>query len=471
MRNTVDKPDRVRRRRISNKNKKNILIGSSIFLVVLLIGIGIYISSINKLVEKWENKIYPNVIVQGVNLGGMSKEEGKSTLKKEFEANINNKKIIVDLKGTDKEFKANYSEIEPKYDFDKTINEAFNYGKDLNAFKKKSLIKNKKNEKHEVKLDFNYSNKKLVSLENNIMEKFNVPAKNAKITIGSNGSINITSEKIGYLINKEEVDKELKEKINGNLGEETKIEVELKEDKPKVTKKELSKINGVMGSFTSSFQSSDVNRATNISVATEFVNGTLLMPGESFSYSEASQKDKSKYKEGNVYINNKVEKDIGGGICQVSSTLYRAVMKANIRSTERHNHSLTVGYAKPGLDATVAWGYLDYKFKNPYDFPIYIQGTTHNKIISFKVYGDVKGLGGKTYDMTNEIIKQIPPTEQIVNDPSLPKGERVVENPGQVGYIAKGYILTYENGKVINKELVSTDTYAMVPRKVLVGTR
>ena len=469
MRNIFDKSDMDKNKLISNK--KSILIGISVVFIILLISIGGYISYINKLVEKWENKIYPNVMVQGINIGGMSKEEAKEILKNKFKTNIDKKKIIVVLNNTDKEFKANYSQIEPKYNIDNTINKALDYGKDLNIFKKNYLINSKNQEEHDIKMVFTYNNKKLDALENNIMEKFNLPSKNANLIISDNGSINIEPEKTGYLISKKELDKQLKEKINGNLNEETKIEIEAKEKKPKITKKDLSKINGVIGSFTSSFQSSDENRSNNIKVATEFVNGTVLMPGETFSYSKASQKDKSKYKEGNVYINNKVEKDIGGGICQVSSALYRAVMRANIRPAERHNHSLTVGYEKPGLDATVAWGYLDYKFKNPYNFPIYIQGTTHNKIISFKVYGDVKGLGGKTYDMVNEIVKEIPPIEEIVSDPSLPRGRRVVENQGQVGYVAKGYIVTYKNGKVINKELVSTDTYAMVPRKVLVGTR
>ncbi|WP_024614795.1 VanW family protein [Clostridium sp. Ade.TY] len=450
-------------------SKKKIIIGITALASMMIIGGIAYGVSANNAINEWSNKIYPNVFIKEINVGGMTKEEAKNALNNNYTKNIGNKEIIVNIKGKDKEFEANYSEISPKYDVDKAIDEAFNYGKDSNFFKKNSLIKNKKNYKQEIQLNFTYNNKKLTSLEDKIVKKFTILPKDATISI--NGKILITPEKVGYGVDKKELDNKFKEELNGDIGNETKIVVEEKEVMPKVTKKELSKIDGVMGEFTTSYQSSDSNRATNIQVVTNFVDGTVLMPGEEFSYSETSQKDKSLYKEGNAYINNQVVKDIGGGICQVSTTLYRAVMKANIRSTERYNHSLTVGYSKPGLDATVAWGYLDYKFKNPYDFPIYIKGITHNKMVTFKIYGDVDGLKGRTYDMTNEVLRVINPTEEIIKDPNLEEGKRIVESNGQTGYVARGYQLTYENGQLIKKELVSTDNYAMVPRKVRVGTK
>lgn len=472
MKSRMEKRETGHKKEGSDPNKRKHIVIATVAVVAMIgIGTGAYIASINSTINEWNNKIYPKVIVQGIDVGGKSKEEATEVLQKEVASKINNKEIIIDVKDKDKKYEAKYSEIDPKYDIEKTVSEAFDYGKDLSIFKKNSLIKNKDGTSHDIQLNFSYSDKKLTELEDKVIKKLNIAPQNAKIDISNSGNISITPGKVGYGINKEDLNKELKAKINGNVGEVTKVEVVDKENKPKVTEEALSKINGVMGEFTTSFQSSDANRATNIDVSTEFVDGTLLMPGDVFSYSDISQTDKSRYKEGNVYINNKVEKDIGGGICQVSSTLYRAVMRANIRSTERHNHSLTVGYSKPSLDATVAWGYLDYKFKNPYDFPIYIQGITNNKNVTFKVYGDVKGLGGKTYDMTNEVIKTISPTEEIIKDPSLPRGTRIVESSGQTGYVSKGYQVTYENGKAINKELVSTDNYAMVPKKVRVGTK
>ena len=126
-----------------------------------------------------------------------------------------------------------------------------------------------------------------------------------------------------------------------------------------------------------------------------------------------------------------------GGICQVSSALYRAVMRANIRSVERHNHMMPVGYAELGLDATVAWGYLDYKFKNTYDFPIYIEGIAGNGTVTFNIYGDPAALGGNTYELVSENLG----------------------TDAQGNSKAKSYQVTYKNGVEINREYIATDTY------------
>lgn len=448
-------------------SKKNIIVGVCAVSAIITIGVIAYGVSVNNKINEWSDKVYPNVLVQDLNLGGMEKEEAKRALKENFSDKIGEKEIIVKIKDKNKDYKTTYSEISPEYNIDKAVDDAFNYGKDKSFFEKNSLIKD--NNTYEIEMEVNYDNKKLDKLEDKIVENFTISPKNATISI--NGSISITPEKVGYGVDKKELDSELKKEINGEINSKTEVELSQKQINPKITKADLEKIDGVMGEFSTSYQSSDANRATNIEVVTEFVDGIVLMPGDEFSYSETSQKDKSLYKEGNSYINNQVVKDIGGGICQVSSTLYRAVMRANIRSTERYNHSMTVGYSKPGLDATVAWGYLDYKFKNPYDFPIYLKGITNNRTVTFKVYGDVDGLKGKTYDMTNEILKTISPTEEVIKDPNLPEGKRIVESEGQTGYVARGYQVTYENGTAIDKELVSTDNYAMIPRKVRVGTK
>ncbi|MDZ4941438.1 VanW family protein, partial [Clostridium perfringens] len=126
-------------------------------------------------------------------------------------------------------------------------------------------------------------------------------------------------------------------------------------------------------------------RVRNMQIAAETVNGTIVMPGEEFSYNALigdTTPDKG-YEKANTYVGNKIVPDYGGGICQVSTALYRAAMRANLRSTERANHSLTGSYSEPGLDATVAYGFVDYKFKNSYDFPIYIQGYVGGGSVSF----------------------------------------------------------------------------------------
>ncbi|MGL4875820.1 MAG: VanW family protein [Clostridium sp.] len=448
-----------------DNNKKRLAIAGFTFVAVG-IGGGMYVSSIENTVEEWKNKIYPGVTIQGMDLSGKSKDEAKKILDEGLLNKISEKKILIKADG--KEYKGNYKEIEGSLDIDNAVLKAMNYGKNESVFKQKKLINGEGSKELEVELIYN--EKKYETLKNNVDKKMKTSAKNATINIVGNTK-NITDEVVGKKIDVKELDEKLKSELNSSLKEDTVISLRMIEDKPRVTKAELSKIKDVIGYSESSFATSAAGRSANIAAAVGFVNGTVLMPGEEFSYDKATSTDKSKYHQAPVYINNKVEMDIGGGICQVSSALYRANMHANVRATERHNHSLTVSYAKPSLDATVAWGYLDYKFKNPYDAPIYIKGTSDGKVIRFYVYGDKSKLGGKTYDMANEIIKTIPPKEKIEKDPTLEEGKRVVVSNGQAGYVSKGYQLTYQNGKVIKKELVSTDTYATTDRVVKVGTK
>ncbi|MGL4774304.1 MAG: VanW family protein [Clostridium sp.] len=450
-----------------SKNKKYLIAGLA---VVIAIGAGgaAYGASIKSEVEAWQDKVYPGVTVGGVDLSGKTKEEATTLLTENYVDKINDKKIIVSVE--DKKSEISYSKINPSYDIEKATNEAISYGKEDSIFSQKSYIKNKDNKKYDLELSFSYDEETLSNIEKEIKSKVNVAPKDAKLSIDG-GKISITPEVNGLKINDEKLTEALKGGINGKVNEETVISLEYETATPKVTAEALSKVNGILGTHQTSVASSTAERKTNVSVATGFANGTLLMPGEIFSFSDASQTDKSKYKEAPVYSNGKVETDIGGGICQVSTTLYRAVMKANIRSVERRNHSMTVGYSEPGLDATIAWGYIDYKFKNTYDSPIYIEGKVVNNQVIFNIYGNVEEKGNRTYDMANEIIKTIPPTVKTIDDPNLEEGKTVTESRGMTGYVVKSYQITYENGKEISRELIATDTYQTTDTVIRKGTK
>ncbi|MGL4109144.1 VanW family protein [Clostridium sp. LP20] len=388
-----------------------------------------YSISINGSVKKWEDKVYPGVNIKGIDLSGKTREEVVSILNQELVAKIGEKKLNVTVGNNKLVYK--YEDLSGNYNIEKAVDEAIGFGKKLNLFKKDSLIRNKDNSSHEINLDFNYEEGKIKAVEEDIKKNVNITPTKAKMVI-KNGSIEITPDKIGYKVNTENLDETIKGAINGDLDEDTNVSFELEEEKSNVTKEELQKIKAEpMSSFTTSFIGSDANRSYNIELVTELVNGTILMPGEEFSYSTISQKGRGKYAMGIAYENDKPVPSEGGGICQGSTTLYRAVMRANIRSTERYNHSLPVGYSRLGLDATVAWGYLDYKFKNPYDFPIYIEGITSNQTVTFKIYGDPAVLGNKTYDMVSEIS----------------------------GKEAISYQVTYENGQEVKRERVAKDIY------------
>ncbi|MGL5150491.1 MAG: VanW family protein [Clostridium sp.] len=449
------------------KNKKYLLMGLAIVMVVG-IATGVYITSVKKEVEAWQTKIYPGVTVAGLDLSNKSKEDAIAIITENYVNKINDKKIVVTVE--DNQVDIPYSKISPVYDVEKAVNQALEFGKNDSVFSQKSYISNKKNNKHNIELSFSYNEGELKTIENDIKKKINVAPVDAKITINSGNKI-ITPEANGLKINDEKLTEALKSNINGKVEEDTNINLEYEVAEARVKQSDLNKINGVLGNHKTSVASSTADRKTNVAVAAGFANGTLLMPGDVFSFSEASQRDKSKYKEANVYVNGKVETDIGGGICQVSTTLYRAVMRANIRSVERRNHSMTVGYSEPGLDATIAWGYIDYKFKNTYNSPIYIEGKVVNNEVIFNIYGNLEEKGNKTYEMQNEIVKTIEAPVKTVNDPNLEEGKTVTQSKGMTGYVVNSYQITYENGKEISREHIAKDTYKTTDTVIKKGTK
>lgn len=450
------------------KSKKNIIISLVVILAIIIGSIVAYIVSIQNKVDKWNSKIYPNVYVENVNLSGMTKEEAIETLNKEIKEPVQNK--IITVKAADKSIEIKYSELSPEYNIDETVNEAMSYGKDLNLFGKNELI-NGKNKK-ELNLDFKYDEAKLTEYENKLTEMVNQNAKNATINING-GNISVIEGQDGRAIEKDKMVDLVKESINANPEANTVVEVPVEVTKPKITKEMLSKVDGVIGSFTTSYTSSNADRSANVEIATKTVNGTILMPGETFSYNNTLGErttDKG-YRDGAAYIGNKVEMVTGGGICQVSTTLYRAVLRAGIMPTERHNHSMTTTYSGPSEDATVAWGSLDYQFKNPYDFPIYIQGYTSNKHVTFNIYGNVQGMDGKTYELQTVVNETLKPSVKTIEDSSLPAGQRVVEQNPVTGYKSTGYLVTYQNGKEIDKKLIGHDVYKQKDEIIKVGTK
>ena len=207
-----------------------------------------------------------------------------------------------------------------------------------------------------------------------------------------------------------------------------------------------------MGSYTTQFTAGVVNSNANIRNGAEKLNGNVVYPGERFSCNEhlVPWTEDNGWKPAGTYSEGSVVDSLGGGICQVSSTLYNALLNAEIKVVERYPHSMAVSYVPLSADAALAGDYKDLVFENNTDAQIYVQGVYTEGAITFNIYGPIKTATKK--------------------DPTLPAGTKKV-TPGHVGYVAELYKITYENGKQVSKELVHTSTYAMAPTTTLVGTK
>ena len=151
--------------------------------------------------------------------------------------------------------------------------------------------------------------------------------------------------------------------------------------------------------------------------------------------------------------------EIGGGVCQVSSTLYNAILKSNLVITERRNHSKIISYVPMGQDAMISYGVSDLKFKNNFDYPILIEAIVQNKEITFNIFSNEEDREPR-YEIKNEIAKEIKPKKEIIYDYGLKEGRIIIEQNGKSGYIVNTYRIRYDNGKVVEKILVGESIYA-----------
>ena len=226
----------------------------------------------------------------------------------------------------------------------------------------------------------------------------------------------------------------------------------------------------LLSSYSTSFASSSSNRATNVSLATNKINGKVLMPGEVFSFNDTVGKrtPQAGFKVAGVYMNGQVATDYGGGICQVSSTLYNAVLRANLEIVDRSNHMFEVGYVPIGTDATVSWGAPDFKFKNSRSYPIKIVTSSSNRKCIVKFYGLKES---EEYDI--EIVSyrtgSVPYRTTYTTDSSLAAGQQKVIQRGSNGAKSVAYRIRKKNGQVISKELLSKDTYDPHNQIIAVG--
>lgn len=251
------------------------------------------------------------------------------------------------------------------------------------------------------------------------------------------------------------------------------VVVPLKVKKPKITTKNLKKhlFKDQMGSCTTSVGGSNA-RISNVRLAAETLNGTILLPGETFSYNDAlgERTTDRGYQAAPAYSNGESVQEIGGGICQVSSTLYKATLLSNLKIVEHHNHSYVSSYIGIGMDATVSWGGPDYQFKNNTDYPIKISASYSDGEVTCVIYGTK--LDDTYVEMTAETLQVNSSGTVYQDDPDMDAGTSTVVSSGHDGYVVQTYRNIYDgDGNKISTEKEAYCVYRKQDRVVRVGTR
>lgn len=440
------------------RNKKILL--SVFILIITILFIFAYLGIIAS-----RDMIYPNIKIQGINVGKLTKDQGKEKLNKNLGEFLSKDKLLLSLDKRNWEF--NYNELGVNFDIDRSIEKAYELGKDGNIFYKIKayLFYKKHGEDIPLYVDINNSYiKKLVEkLENEIEEK----AMDGKIA-RKNGSFMITPEKKGLSLDREKAEGLIVEGIKSLSKENIILPVRIR--KPKITEDSLKVIKELLGGFSTKFKLSQKNRVFNLKIAAEMINGKVLLPGEVFSVYEMIgpvTRDKG-YKDAPVIIGGQLKDDVGGGVCQIATNVYNAALRSNLAIIERRHHGFPVSYVTIGQDATIAGDWIDMKFKNSLKTPVFIEMYLNGDNLVTNIYGEKKG---NKIELESEILGEISPKTIYKKDNSKYTDYKKVEKESKKGYKVNVYRVLYDNGNIIKRELLHNDFYKPVDGIIVIGTK
>jgi len=286
-------------------------------------------------------------------------------------------------------------------------------------------------------------------------------AMDASIT-REDGRFVVTPSQTGIVVDLAVTTAMVREEIQKGLKEPVHITAAVAVSEPAKTTEMLSQIQDVLGTFSTDFSSSSRARATNLQVGSSKINGRVLMPGETLSGYECMQPftTANGYATAAAYENGQVVDSVGGGVCQIATTLYNAALFAELEITQRQNHSMIVTYVPPSNDAAIAGTYKDIKVTNPYDTPIYVEGGTSGRTLTFTIYGKETRPANRTLKFQSETLSVHGAGDPITKvDPSLAPGARVRVQSAHQGLKSRLWKCVYIDGVETERTLLHTDTY------------
>lgn len=401
-----------------------------------------------------EATVAEGVSIENITVGGMTKAEvieAVGTIDTSCSGNI------VSIKSNDEKYKYTYTyqDFGAAYDMDKAIEAAF-----------------AENAKGNISA-FSYDRDKIAEKLRAVGQEVDIKPIDAKAERRNGVFVTTTSASKGQEIEESAVVEDIVKLMdNREFDKEVVFEVSVKE--PKVIESDFNAINNIIGSFKSPYKNGDENRIGNLRNACAKLDGTVVAPGEVFSTNASFNPctiENGWFMAGTI-VNGKVEDSIGGGMCQVSSALYDAVLYAELEVVERFNHSMKVGYSDYAFDATLAGDYKDFKFRNNTDYPVYIESSLSNNNVVVKLYGYEIHSPSRTLKFENKFIGETQPGEPIVTyDDTMLEGTEKITLTALVGKKYELYKYVYENGQLIDTVKINTSTYLPRRQEITKGSK
>lgn len=418
-----------------------------------------------------KDTVVNGVFIDTVDISGMTVKEAQEALKNHIEGL--RRKSFATIVG-DNTFITSIGDLGYTYEANNYIKQAIRLGKSGNLIKRYKDNKDIEQGKKVYPLTYTYDEGKLRKLIEESSDKYLIPPKNASYS-RTNGKFQYTDHKLGSRMEVDSTFLLIKEKLDNWNHMDFVVSANMVDVEPEFSRELLEKSTSILGEYSTEYKSSSQDRAANLANGAKLINNALLYPGEVFSsytYLLPFSVDNGYYVAGS-YNAGRVEQSIGGGACQVTTTLYNAVLFSELDIIERSAHSMTVSYVDVAFDAAIAEGSKNFRFKNTTDMPILIEAFSEDRKITFRIWGHETRGTDRMVKFENKVVKEIAPSskEKVTKDPTKPTSYRKVTQSAKKGYQAELYKVVYENGLEVSRELVNKSYYNAEPAHVTIGTK
>ena len=409
--------------------------------LILTVGAALFLAAGAPALADETDTISKNVYIGGVNVSGMTEEQATKAVEEKLGKGTGGNYTV---KIGDETTTATAENFGMKWTNREVVHEAMEVAKGGNLIKQYKDKKDLQVEPKNFEVAYAPNEQAVKTYVEKLAEEYNRDAEEGDITF-ANGYPEVTGGETGIAVN---VDQSVSSIMKVLEGDGTELTVVAEVQKPSVTKEELSQVKDVLGTATTYYGSS-YERNTNVEVGASKINGTLIMPGETFSVTAAV----TPFNADNGYYpapsyESGVVDTYGGGICQVSTTLYNAVLKAELQVDERHNHTMLVSYVDPSKDAAIAEGLMDFIFTNNTDAPIYIYGVGYQGTLNFTIYGHETRDPNRSISFRSETLSQ---TDASTNVKLVAKSDQ------NIGYLNQTQSAHQGLEAVLWKDIVNAD--------------
>lgn len=444
----------------------------TLIMLVILGGIGLTVSKEIRNYEEFKimrttvsfEGFYPGIVIDGVDVSGRSMNEVLGSLR-EHEENLR-QQVSVTLACGSQVWKITPDDLDYQTNYESIVREAYQLGRVGTVREKYEAIRKLDQSGMVYNIERGYDVSLLRIITDQIADELSKEMQNARVDNFDLATLtfSFTDASEGYYVDADQLYQNALSAIQSGVGGQT-VVISQKTVSPTVTRGELEGTFGQITEARTSTSGSNDNRLNNIELALKALNGVCVSPGETFSFNATvGQRTKERgYRSAGAFVDGLLAEEVGGGICQVSTTLFNAVAKANLTITARQPHSRLVQYVDEGKDAAVSWPSQDFKFTNNTEYPVYIVAglnETGNRCI-VSIYGQLLP-NGMSIVIESEVTEKLEPGEAKYNyTSSLPTGVKDLVEAAREGCRAVAYkIYLDRNGKEIKREVLCHSTYA-----------